>query len=82
MAPGSDFKILKEKKLDRGTTLKITKNAMSGRIFVEFTCKEPKIVLQKNFDNSLHGRKESEEFSKSIKNTKQLLEYFGLRDNE
>ncbi len=79
MSTNSDFKLIKEKKLDEETTLKITKNRMSGRIFVEFNCINPKIVLQKNFQDSLNGKQESEEFSKSIKNTEQLREYFGIK---
>jgi hypothetical protein len=78
----ADFKILKEKKLDRGTLLKVSKNLMSGRIFVEFRSIDPKLVLQKNFQDSHDGKIRSEEFSRSIKNTDQLLEYFGLKRKE
>ena len=78
----TDFKTLKDKKLDKNTSLKIKKNLMSGRIFVEFTSVEPRIVLQKNFQDSLHGKQESEEFARSIKNTEQLLDYFGIKNKE
>ena len=78
----ADFKILKEKKLDRGTTLKVSKNLMSGRVFVEYTAIEPKLTLQKNFPDSYDGKIRSEEFAKSIKTTDQLLEYFGLKRKE
>lgn len=78
MTTSTDFKLLKEKKLDKNTSLKIKKNLMSGRIFVEFISLEPRLTLQKNFEDSLHGKQESEEFSKSIRNTEQLLKYFGL----
>jgi hypothetical protein len=79
MAVNTDFKLLKEKKLDKGTTLKVSKNLMSGRIFVEFVSKDPNITLQKNFQDSLDGKAKSEEFAKSIKSTDQLKEYFGLK---
>lgn len=79
MPTNTDFKLIKEKKLDKNTNLKVTRNIMSSRIFVEFSCVEPKVTLQKNFEDSYDGKKRSEEFSKSIKNTEQLLEYFGLK---
>lgn len=79
MAANPDFKLIKEKNLDKETVLKVTKNIMSGRIFVEFACSSPRIVLQKNYQDNLDGKKKSEEFSKSIKNTEQLKEYFGLK---
>jgi hypothetical protein len=83
MSTNSDFKLIKDRKLDKGTTLKVTKNIMSGRIFVEFVSSDPKLVLQKNFPNSLDGKKKSEEFARSIRNTDQLRAYFGLkRDKE
>ena len=72
MSVNPDFKLLKEKKIDKETRLKVTKNLMSGRIFVEFSSVNPNIVLQKNFPDSLDGKKNSEEFAKSIKNTLQF----------
>ena len=79
MSIQSDFKTLKEKKIDKNTTLKVSQNLMSGRIFVEFVSQNPNIVLQKNFQDSYYGRQESEKFSKSIRSTEQLREYFGLK---
>jgi hypothetical protein len=78
----ADFKLLKEKKLDKDTTLKVTQNLMSGRIFVEFSSANRKFVLQKNFQDTRSGKKESEEFSKSIRSTDQLKEYFGIKTKE
>lgn len=79
MSANSDFKILKEKKVDKGTNLKITKNLMSGRIFVEFTSSNPGLVLQKSFQDNRDGKLKSEEFAKSICSTNQLREHFGLK---
>lgn len=79
MATNTDFRLIREKKLDRGTILKITKNLMSGRIFVEFMSISPKLTLQKNFQDSWDGKMKSEEFAKSIRNTDQLVQYFGLK---
>ena len=80
MADNTDFKLIREKKLDKGTVLKVSKNLMSGRIFVQFTSENPRITLQKNFQDSLFGKMESEKFAKSITSTDQLKEYFGLKD--
>jgi hypothetical protein len=79
MSIGTDFKVIKEKRIDKETTLTVTKNIMSGRIFVEFVSDSPRIVLQKNFQDSIFGKMESEKFAKSIKNTNQLREYFGIK---
>lgn len=80
MPVNTDFKLIKEKKVDKGTTLKVSKNLMSGRIFVEFISNNPRIVLQRNFQDTMDGKLKSEEFAKSIKSTNQLREYFGLKD--
>ena len=74
-----DFKLLKEKELDTNTYLRVTKNIMSERIFVEFICFEPKLTLQKSFQNDYIGKKQSEEFSKKIRNSKQMADYFGIK---
>jgi hypothetical protein len=79
MATPTDFKLIREKSLDKETHLKITKNIMSGRIFVEFKSQNPNITLQKSFQDSIHGKLESEKFAKSIRNTAQLREYFGIK---
>ncbi|HEY5236469.1 MAG TPA: hypothetical protein VIJ14_09850 [Rhabdochlamydiaceae bacterium] len=78
MTVQTDFKLIKEKNLDENTVLKVSKNIMSGRIFVEFSSENPRIVLQKNFQDSIDGKKEADIFSKSIKSTNQLKSYFGL----
>lgn len=82
MSTNSDFKVIKEKKLDKETKLKISQSLMTGRIFVEFTSTNPRIVLQKNFQDTYEGKLESDEFAKSIKNTSQLREYFGIKENK
>jgi hypothetical protein len=79
MATPTDFKLIREKNIDKETHLKITKNIMSGRIFVEFKSQNPSIVLQKSFQDSMHGKMESEKFAKSIKTTEQLRQYFGIK---
>lgn len=78
----SDFKLIKEKQLDKDTTLTVKQNLMSGRIFVEYTSENPRIVLQKNFPDSLDGKLESKTFMSSIKNSRDLKKYFGLTDKE
>lgn len=79
MGVKADFKLLKEKKIDKEITLKVSQNLMSGRIFVEFSSLNPKLTLQKNFENSLEGKTKSEEFSKSIKSLSQFKQYFGIK---
>jgi hypothetical protein len=71
-------KILKKKRLDKETTLKISQNEMSGRIFVEFSSENAKLVLQKSFQNTYEGNKEAQQFAKTIENIDGLRRYFGL----
>ena len=78
----ADFKILKEKKLDKETILKITQNNMSGRIFVEFRTKNPNIVVQKNYQDTIDGRDQAEKFSKSINSKKDLISYLSPKDSD
>lgn len=78
MADNTDFKLLKKQEIDKGTTLKITQNLMTGRIFVEFALDSPRLLLQKNFQDTVYGKIDAEVFSKSITSTEQIKEYFGL----
>jgi hypothetical protein len=72
-------KILKNKKLDKELTLKMSQNLMSGRIFVEFASENGRMVLQKSFQNTYDGNKEAQEFSKKFKSIKDLKKYFGIK---
>jgi hypothetical protein len=74
-----DFKLIKSKEIDTDTFLKISKNLMSGRIFVEFSCKNPNLMIQKNFEDSLYGKKLADTFSRSIKNADQIRKHFGIK---
>jgi hypothetical protein len=78
MTISTDHKLIKEKNVDKNVVLRISKNHASGRIFVEFASTTPKMLLQKSFQDTYEGKLQSEAFAKSIKNTEQLLEYFGL----
>jgi hypothetical protein len=71
-------KVIKIKKLDKESTLKMTQNLMSGRIFVEFSSEDGKLVLQKSFQDTYDGNKEAQKFSKKIKSIDDLRKYFGL----
>ncbi len=79
MPVNSDFKLIREKQLDSNTTLKVSQNLRSGRVFVEFVSDNPRIVLQKNFQDTMAGKLDSEKFAKSIRNTKELRAYFGIK---
>lgn len=78
MTNGTDFKLLSEKKIDLETTLTVTQNLMSHRIFVQFTTNKPRMVLQRNFQDDYFGQKESKKFAKSIRSTNDLRKHFGL----
>jgi hypothetical protein len=73
-----DSKVLKKKKIDKELNLKVTQNEMSGRIFVEFSSEDGKLVTQKSFQNTFEGKKEAEAFQKRFKSLNDLKKYFGI----
>ena len=79
---GTDFKLIKQKKLDRETVMTISQNIMSGRIYVQYISENPRIVLQRNFQDNYDGMKEVESFAGSIRSTRELRKYFGLPAKE
>lgn len=70
--------LMKSKKLDKDTTLKISRNETAGRVFVEFSTNDKKLVVQKSFQDTYLGNKEAEEFASKIKNKKDLRKHLGL----
>lgn len=80
MTANSDFKNMKEKKIDKETTLKITQHRMTGRIFVEYKSINPSLTLQKNFQDTYDGRAQSDEFAKKYNTTKELRAHFGIKE--
>lgn len=75
-----DFKVIKTKKIDDETHLKVMRNEALMRIAVEFTSDTTKLKVQKSFQDNFLGRKEAEAFQKSIKSTKDLKAYFGIKE--
>lgn len=75
-----DTKVINKKALDKELTLTVTELVQSGRIMVEFRHSSNKMVRQKTFPNTYEGRADVEKFSKSIKNTKELRKYFGIKE--
>jgi len=73
---GLDNKIIRKKKLDKELTLKVLKHEAAERIFVEFSSKDGKIILQKSFQDNFHGNKEAKAFENSLKSIDDLKEYF------
>lgn len=74
-----DIKVLRKKKLDKELNLKVYKNEASERIFVEFSSKDGKLVLQKNFQDTYYGRKDAEEFEEKFKSIEELKTYFKVK---
>jgi len=74
-----DSKVLKKKKIDKELNLKVTQNEMSGRIFVEFSSEDGKMITQKSFQNTYDGKKDSELFQKRFKSINDLKKHFGVQ---
>lgn len=71
----------KIKALGPELNLTTTKTGPYGRIIVEFKSVDGKMVRQKSFQDTHSGRKEADDFAKSIKNIKDLRKYFGIKEN-
>lgn len=74
-----DNKVIKKKKVDKETNLRVMKNGALHRILVEFSSESSKMVVQKSFQDTHQGRKEAEEFQNVIKSTADLKAYFGVK---
>ena len=72
-----EHKVIKQKKIDKDLNLKISEDLYSSRICVEFYSDDKKLVLQRSFQNTLLGQQQSTEFSRSIKNIKDLENRLG-----
>ena len=76
----SENKVLKKKALDKELTLTVTKIDLGSKIVVEFRHVSGKMVRQKSFQDTYVGRAEADAFAKTIKNTKELRKYFGIKE--
>lgn len=76
---GLDNKVIRKKKLDKELTLKVLKHEAAERIFVEFSSKDGKLVLQKSFQDNFHGNKEAKAFESRFKTIEELKEYFARK---
>jgi hypothetical protein len=65
-------KVLRKKKLDKELLLRVCQNDATERIFVEFSTKDGRMILQKSFQNTFYGRREAEAFEKSIASIEEL----------
>lgn len=73
-----DYKVIKKKKLDQNTNLKVFKHEATERVLVEFSSDICKMVIQKSFQDTYEGRLAAEDFQKTIKSTDDLKRYFGI----
>lgn len=74
--PILENKVLKKKKIDKDLNLKITRNDAAERLFIEFSSKDNKLVMQKSFQNNYHGRLEADAFENSFQSFDQFKQYF------
>lgn len=72
-----DTKVLKKKKLDN-IILKVSRNEASERIFVEFSSKDGKLVVQRSFQDTYHGRLEAAKFEERFKSFDDLKSHFKM----
>jgi len=73
-------KVVKKKKIDKDLNLKITRNDASERLFVEFSSRDNKLIMQKSFQNNYHGRLLAEAFENSFQSFEQFQQYFDKKN--
>lgn len=73
-----DNKILNQGELKGGLQVKTVRNSPSERIFVEFSSPDGKLVLQRNFQDNITGRKLADDFKNSLKSLDDLKRYFKI----
>jgi len=71
-------KVTKTKKIDKELTLKVIQNEINGRVFVEFSSADGKLVVQKSFQNTHMGKKELAAFEGKFKSIKEFKTYLGI----
>lgn len=71
-----DNKVIRKKRLDKELTLKVIRNEAAERIFVEFSSKDAKLILQKSFQDNFKGNKDAKVFEESLKSIDDLKNYF------
>jgi len=73
-----DNRVIKKKKVDKETNMRVLKNDTLHRVMVEFSSDVCKLVVQKSFQDTHQGRADAEEFQKTINCTNDLKKYFGI----
>ena len=74
-----DYKVIKNKKLDKELSLKVSVNIAAERILVEFSSKDGKMILQKSFQDTYAGKLEAKKFEGSFKTMDDLKKHFGFK---
>jgi hypothetical protein len=74
-----ELKIVKNRKLDKELTLKVMRHKAAERIFVEFTSKDGRLVVQKSFQDNFRGRSEAKIFEDKFKSIGDLKRHFGFK---
>lgn len=72
-------KVIKKKKIDKELTLRVMQNKAMGRIFVEFTSKDGKLVVQRGFQDNYDGNQLALAFQETFKSIKAFKEYLGIK---
>lgn len=74
-----EYKVVRKKKIDKELNLRVLVNNAAERIIVEFSSKDGKIILQKNYQDNYYGREEAKVFEDSMKSIADLKARFKLK---
>lgn len=73
-------KLIYKKKVDKDLNVTVFKNDAAERIFVEFSSKDGKLVLQRMFQDTYRGRLEATDFESSFESIAQFKAHFARRN--
>jgi hypothetical protein len=74
-----DTKVIDKRKVDKELSIKISKNDASERIFVEFSSKDGKLVLQRSFQDTHYGRIDAAKFENHFKTIEEFKAHFKIK---
>lgn len=77
-----ETKVVRKKKLDKDLTVRVLRNEAAERIYVEFSSKDGKIVLQKSFQDNFRGKLEAESFEGAFQTIGDLKKHFGFKQEK
>ena len=78
----TDHRVVSDTKVDPSEELnrRVTVDGRGERIYVEFSSQNPRLKVQKNFQNNIFGKRQADAFAESMKSVADLKAYFKIKE--